>query len=69
MTLYFNMENTLVTCTNINGLMESLNIEYKVNGWRFLIDSLELNLKAVLLHVGNELPSILIGHAIHRKEL
>jgi len=36
--------------------------------WRLFIDSSKLSLKAVLLHNGNNLPSILVGHSVHNKD-
>lgn len=68
LTPFFTMEDTLIACANINGLMEALSIDYKPQEWRLFIDSSKLSLKAVLLHNGNELPSIPIGHAVHMKE-
>ena len=36
--------------------------------WRLFIDSSKLSLKAVLLHNGNTLPSIPVGHSVHNME-
>src|SRR4051794_23880544 len=62
------MENNLVACCDVNGLMTSLGIEHDASNWRLFIDSSKLSLKAVLLHNGNSLPSIPLGHAVHIKE-
>ena len=43
-------------------------IEYNAKDWRLFIDSSKASLKAVLLHIGNALPSVPIGHAVHMKE-
>lgn len=48
--------------------MTAINISYKPNEWRLFIDSSKTSLKAVLLHNGNTLPSVPIGHAKQMKE-
>ena len=65
---FFLMERDLVTCTDIVGLMQTLNINHNSLDWRLLIDSSKLSLKAILLHNGNTLPSIPVGHSVHNKE-
>lgn len=65
---YFKHDNNLVACCDVNGLMTALNVEHKPQNWRLFIDSSKLSLKAVLLHNGNSLPSIPVGHAVHMKE-
>jgi hypothetical protein len=65
---FFEKKEHLVACTDVNGLMNSLNITHDPIEWRLFIDSSKLSLKAVLLHNGNLLPSIPIGHAVHMKE-
>ena len=62
------MEKGLVACTDINGLMQTLYINHGPLDWRLFIDSSKLNVKAVLLHSGNTLPSIPVGHSTHNKE-
>ena len=61
------MERGLVACTDIDGLMQTLNINHNSPDWRLFIDS-SLSLKAVLLHNGNTQPSIPVGHTMHTKE-
>jgi len=61
------MERGLVACTDIDGLMQTLNINHNSPDWRLFIDS-SLSLKAVLLHNGNTQPSIPVGHSVHNKE-
>jgi len=63
------MERALVACTDIDGLMQTLNINHNPLDWRLFIDLSKMNLKAVLLHNGNTLPSIPVGHSVHNKEL
>jgi len=64
----FKMERNLVACTDIDGLKQTLNINHNSLDWRLLIDSSKLSLKAILLHNGNTLPSIPVGHSVHNKE-
>jgi len=66
---FFKMESGLVACTDIDGLMQTLNINHNPLDWRLYIDSSKLSLKAVPLHSGNTLPSIPVGHSVHNKEL
>jgi len=65
---FFKMEKGLVACTDIDGLMQTLNINYNPLDWRLFRDSSKLSLKAVLLHNGNTLPSIPVGHSVHNKK-
>jgi hypothetical protein len=48
--------------------MNSLGIKHDPQEWRLLIDSSKLSLKAVLLHDGNQHPSIPVGLAVHINE-
>jgi len=65
---FFKMGSDLVALTDIDGLMQTLNINHNPLDWRLLIDLSKLSLKAVLLHIGNILPSIPVGHSMHNKE-
>ena len=58
----------LVARVGVNSLMNFMNISYDPNNWKLSIDSSKLSLKTVLLHNGNLLPFIPIGHFIHIKE-
>ena len=62
------MERGLVACNDIDGLMQTLNINHNPLDWRLFTDSSKFSLKAVLLHNGNTLPSIPVGHSVHNKE-
>jgi len=62
---FFKMERGLVACTGIDGLMQTLNTNHNPLDWQLFIDSPQLSLKAVLLHDGNTLPSIPVGHSVH----
>jgi len=65
---FFKMERVLVACTDIDGLMQTLNINHNPLDWRLFIDSSKSSLKAVLLHNGKTLPSIPVGRSMHNKE-
>jgi len=65
---FFKMERGLFACTDIDGLMQTLNINHNPLDWRLFIDSSLLSLKAALLHNGNTLISIRVGHSVHNKE-
>jgi len=62
------MERGLVACNDIDGLMQTLNINHNPLGWQLFAHSSKLSLKAVLLHNGNTLPSIPVGHSMNNKE-
>jgi len=62
------MERVIVACTDIDGLMQTLNINHNLLDWWLFTGSSTLSLKAVLLHNGNTLPSIPVGHSVHNKE-
>jgi len=65
---YFTKQNDLIFCSDVDGLMNALGFQHDQQQWRLFIDSSTLSLKAVLLHNGNLLPSIPVGHAVHMKE-
>lgn len=57
-----------MACNKINGVMEAFGIEYEPKHWRLFISSSKTSLKGVLLHNGNNKPSVLVGYAPHMKE-
>jgi len=61
------MERGLVACNDIDGLMQTLNINHNPLDWWLFTDSSNLSLKAVLLHNGNTLPSVPVGHSVYNK--
>jgi hypothetical protein len=61
-------EDDLVFCYDVDGLMNALGIKYDQQEWRLFIGSSKLSLKAVLLHNGNQHPSIPVGPAVCMKE-
>jgi len=64
----FNNSKTLCYCSDINGLMLELGIKHRPEEWRLFIDSAKASLKAVLLHNGNEKPSVPVAHSTTLKE-
>jgi hypothetical protein len=62
------MERGLVACTDIDGLLQILNINHNPLYWRLYIDSSKLSFKAFPLHNGNTLPSIPVGYSVHNRE-
>lgn len=65
---YFEKNDSICFCKDIDGLMEALGFSHIVEEWRLFIDGSTDSLKAVLLHNGNEKPSIPVGHAVDMKE-
>jgi len=65
---FFKMERVLVACNNIDGLMQTLNINHNPLDWWLFTDSSTLSLKAVLLHNCNTLHSIPVGNSMHNEE-
>ena len=65
---FFTMENSLVYCVNIQGLIEKLGTVYNPSDWRLFIDASKSSLKAVLLHNANQFASIPLAHSTSLKE-
>lgn len=65
---YFTMKDKVCFCHDIFGLFNELGQFYDAGEWRLFIDSSKESLKAVLLHNGNEKPSIPLAHAVNMKE-
>lgn len=66
--LFFEKKSNLIFCSNINGLLTTLNLKNHPTEWRLFIGSSKLNLKVALLHNSNRLVYISISHAVHMKE-
>ena len=47
--------------------MEALGHQHQSDEWQLFIDSSKVSMKAVLMHIGNELPSIPVTHASDMK--
>lgn len=65
---FYESENNVCFCTDVDGLMTELGYEHHPDEWRLFIDSSKSSLKAVLLHNGNEKPSVPVAHAVGMKE-
>ena len=66
---FFKMEENLLFCYNIDGLITAMVTSYTSSEWRLFIDSSKRSLKCVLLHNCNKLASIPIGHSVQMKEI
>jgi len=65
---FFRKEDDLAFCYDVDGLMNAHGIKHDPLEWRLFLGSSKLSLKLVLLHNGNQHPSIPVGHAVHMKE-
>ena len=65
---FFNMDESLVYCSNIQGLVSQMGQLYDASQWRLFIDSSKRSLKAVLLNNGNDLASIPVAHSVQMHE-
>ena len=65
---FYKFEDGVCYCSNVDALMEEVGSEHVASDWRLFIDSSKTSLKAVLLHNGNEKPSIPLAHAVGMKE-
>ncbi|CAK9816550.1 hypothetical protein ANTQUA_LOCUS8999 [Anthophora quadrimaculata] len=65
---YYTTTHEICFCKDIPGLFDELGQPYSAKEWRLFVDSSKESLKAVLLHNGNEKPSIPIAHAVNPKE-
>ena len=65
---FFKEENSFAFCSDVPGLMKYFNVTYSPDDWRFFIDSSKRSLKGVLLHNGNNHPSLPIAHSVVLKE-
>ena len=65
---YFELQDALCYCSNIESLMNELGVQHCPEEWRLFIDSSKSSLKAVLLHNGNDYPSGQVGHSVYMRE-
>lgn len=61
-------DNSLAFCTDIRGLIVTMQNEYNPEHWRLFIDSSKSSLKAVLLHTTNAKNSVPIALSSNTKE-
>ena len=64
----FSEDGELFYCNDIFELIHTLVGKYDPNDWRLFIDSSKKSIKAVLLHIGNILPSVPIAYSTTMKE-
>ena len=60
--------HSLCYCSDIFGVFNEIGIDYNPTDWHLFVDSSVKSLKTVLLHNGNEFPSIPVGHSVNIKE-
>ncbi|XP_076804583.1 uncharacterized protein LOC143448650 [Clavelina lepadiformis] len=67
---YFNYDedHSLVYCQDVSGLILALGIVYSSAEWRLFLDSSVKSLKVVLLHNGNKIGSVPVGHSVKLTE-
>lgn len=65
---FYDVENGITFCIDVNGLMRKLGMEHNPEEWRLFIDSSKASMKAVLLHIGNKHPSVPLLHASNMPE-
>lgn len=63
LTHFVQLISNICFCCDINGLLQELGCRYYPKEWGLFIDSNKTSPKAVLLHDGNEKPSIAVPHA------
>ena len=68
LSLAFTIETPPCYCHDMEELFQTLGVVHIVKEWRGFIDSSKRSLKAVLLHIGNKIPSIPIAHFALLKE-
>ncbi|XP_076057286.1 uncharacterized protein LOC143034826 [Oratosquilla oratoria] len=65
---FFTLENNLTYCNDIRGLFSALELSYEPNEWRLFIDGSLYSIKAVLLHIGNAMPSVPVAYSVILRE-
>ena len=65
---FFSDEDSLIYCNDVNKLIKAVGHKHIASEWRLFIGSNKISLKEVLLHNGNEFPSISVAYASHLKE-
>ena len=65
---FFSQQDGLCFCNNMAGLFETIGITCNQSEWRLFIDSQSESLTAMLLHNGNNYPSLPMAHSVHLKE-
>lgn len=65
---YFKKSEELVYCCSIEEVLKYLKLPLDSSAWRLFIDSSKYSLKAVLLHNGNQHPSIPVAYSTKKEE-
>lgn len=65
---WFSHRNGITYCSNVAQLLCELDFPISAENYRIFIDSGKSSLKAVLLHNGNQIPSIPIGYSLTETE-
>ena len=65
---FFSRQDGLCICSNVAGLFEAIGITCSLSEWLLFIDSSSRILKDVLLHNGNNYPSLPMAHSVHLKK-
>lgn len=63
------MKHSLCACTDIDGLLQELDIKHSSCEWSLFINSSKYSLKAILLHNGNLELSIPVANLVTMKEV
>ena len=64
----YDKDHSLVYCQDVSGLISALGIAYFPAEWRLFLDSSVKSLKIVLLHNGNKVGSVPVGHSVKLTE-
>jgi len=64
----FSQKDGVVFCNDVRSVMEVLGHEFNPDEWHLFIDSSKVSWKVVLLHNGNNFPSVPSAHAANEKE-
>ena len=65
---FFSRQDGLCFCNNVAGLSEVIGITCSLTEWLLFIDSSSRIFEDVLLHNGNNYPSLPMAHSVHLKE-
>ena len=61
-------QHSLVYCNDVGKLVSALGMHYEATKWRLFLDSSVRSMKAVLLHIGNNVDSVPVAHSVKLKE-
>jgi hypothetical protein len=60
---FFSQENNPVLCNDVCSVIEAFGDQHDPTECRLFIDSSKISLKVVLLHNGNNFPSVSLAHS------